>query len=83
MGYKGYMTGHGFRGLASTILHELGHAPQHIEVQLAHLKQNKVSAAYDHALYLGPRTKMMQEWADFLEKTQRSGKVQPFRKVEA
>jgi integrase len=79
MGYKGQMTGHGFRGLASTILHEKGYAHEHIELQLAHAPRNAVSAAYNHALYLEPRAKMMQEWADFLEQTQRGGKVIPFR----
>jgi integrase len=75
MDYKGRMTGHGFRGLASTILHEQGYAHEHIEIQLAHAPRNAVSAAYNHALYLGPRAKMMQDWADFLEHTQRGGKV--------
>jgi integrase len=75
MGFKGKMTGHGFRGLASTILHEQGYPHDHIELQLAHSPRNAVSAAYNHALYLGPRTKMMQDWADFLESTQRGGKL--------
>jgi integrase len=75
MGYKGEMTGHGFRGVASTILHEGGYLEAHIDVQLAHIKKNKVSGAYDHAQYLGPRTRMMQDWADFLEKSLRTGKV--------
>jgi integrase len=79
MGYKGRMTGHGFRGLASTILHEQGFNHEHIELQLAHAPRNAVSAAYNHALYLEPRTRMMQDWADFLERTQRGGKVLPFR----
>jgi integrase len=79
MGYKGRMTGHGFRGLASTILHEKGYGHEHIELQLAHAPRNAVSAAYNHALYLEPRAKMMQDWADFLEQTQRGGKVIPFR----
>ena len=79
MGYKGRMTGHGFRGLASTILHEQGYAHEHIELQLAHAPRNAVSAAYNHALYLEPRARMMQDWADFLEQTQRGGKVLPFR----
>jgi integrase len=83
MGYKGRMTGHGFRGLASTILHEQGCAHEHIELQLAHAPRNAVSAAYNHALYLEPRAKMMQEWADFLERTQRGGKVLPFRGTAA
>jgi integrase len=81
MGYKGKMTGHGFRGLASTILHERGYAHEHIELQLAHAPRNAVSAAYNHALHLKARTKMMQEWADFLEHTQRGPKVLPFREV--
>ncbi len=79
MGYKGRMTGHGFRGLASTILHEQGWPHDHIELQLAHAPRNAVSAAYNHALYLEPRAKMMQGWADYLEQTQRGGKVLPFR----
>lgn len=83
MGYQGRMTGHGFRGLASTILHERGYPHEHIELQLAHAPRNAVSAAYNHALYLEPRTKMMQGWADFLELTQRGGKALPFREVVA
>jgi len=70
MGYRGIMTGHGFRGVASTVLHELGYEDAHIEVQLAHLKRsnNKTSAAYDYAKYLEPRTKMMQDWSDYLDR---------------
>ena len=68
MGYKGVQTGHGFRGLASTILHERGFDPEHIELQLAHARRNKVSAAYNHALYLEPRVQMMQDWADYLDR---------------
>jgi integrase len=82
MGYKGRMTGHGFRGLASTILHERGYAHEHIELQLAHAPRNAVSAAYNHALYLEPRVEMMQDWADLLENTQRGAKVLPFRERE-
>jgi integrase len=78
MGYGGVMTGHGFRGLASTLLHEQGWPHEHIELQLAHAQRNAVSAAYNHALYLEPRAKMMQHWADFLEQTQRGGKVISF-----
>jgi integrase len=67
IGYKGRMTGHGFRGLASTILHEQGFEHAHIELQLAHQERNQVSAAYNHATYLKQRLKMMQSWADFLD----------------
>lgn len=79
MGYKGRMTGHGFRGLASTTLQEQAYAHEHIELQLAHAPRNALSAAYNHALYLEPRARMMQDWADFLEQTQRGGKVLGFR----
>jgi hypothetical protein len=61
------MTGHGFRGLASTILHEQGFDHAHIELQLAHQERNSVSAAYNHATYLEQRAKMMQSWANFLD----------------
>jgi len=67
MGYRSRMTGHGFRGVASTILHEQGWPHEHIELQLAHQERNAVSAAYNHALYLEPRAKMMQAWANYLD----------------
>jgi integrase len=75
MGFKGKMTGHGFRGVASTILHELEYSHDHIELQLAHAPRNSVSAAYNHALHLKPRMKMMQDWANYLEQAQRGAKV--------
>lgn len=67
MGYMGKMTGHGFRGLASTTLHEQGYMHDAIEVQLAHKTGNAVSQAYNHAQHLQYRTKMMQEWANFID----------------
>jgi integrase len=67
MGYRGRMTGHGFRGIASTILHENGFEEAHIELQLAHMKRDKVAAAYNHAKYLKQRAEMMQWWADYLD----------------
>ena len=67
LGYQGRMTGHGFRGLASTILNESGFEEAHVELQLAHMKRNKVAAAYNHAKYLKQRTVMMQWWADYLD----------------
>jgi hypothetical protein len=72
------MTGHGFRGIASMILHEQEYAHEHIELQFAHAPRNAVSAAYNHALHLKPRGKMMQDWADFMEHAQRGGKVLSF-----
>jgi integrase len=68
LGYRSRMTGHGFRGVASTILHEQGWPHEHIELQLAHQERNAVSAAYNHALYVEPRARMMQAWADYVDK---------------
>lgn len=69
MGYTSdEMTGHGFRSMASTLLHELGYQHQVIERQLAHGERNQVSAAYNFAEHLPERRKMMQEWADYLDK---------------
>jgi integrase len=79
MGYKGTMTGHGFRGLASTMLHEREYPQDHIELQLAHARRNAVSAAYNHAQHLTARAKMMQEWADILDRALKGATVLPFR----
>jgi len=66
MGYHSRMTGHGFRGLASTILNENGFKGDWIERQLAHTERNDVRAAYNHAQYLIERKRMMQWWGDYL-----------------
>jgi integrase len=83
LGFKGRMTGHGFRGILSTVLHEQVYNHDWVEIQLAHLPANKVSAAYNHAAYLQPRAAMMQSWADFITGTEQSGKVLLFRKEGA
>ncbi|WP_186143722.1 tyrosine-type recombinase/integrase [Burkholderia gladioli] len=67
MGYKSRMTGHGFRGLAATVLRELGYSRDVVDRQLAHAERNQVTAAYVHAEYLPERRKMMQHWADHLD----------------
>lgn len=68
MGYsKDEMCTHGFRSLASTLLNELGYNRDWIERQLAHGERNDVRAAYNYAECLPQRTKMMQEWADYLD----------------
>ncbi|MBS0236207.1 MAG: tyrosine-type recombinase/integrase [Proteobacteria bacterium] len=68
MGYHSRATGHGFRATASTILNEHGFRSEVIERQLAHAERNKVRASYNHAQYLPERQKMMQWWADYLDK---------------
>ncbi len=62
------LTTHGFRHTASTMLNELGYNSDWIEKQLAHTSANSVRGIYNHAIYLQDRKRMMQEWADFLDK---------------
>lgn len=69
LGYtKDQMTGHGFRSIASTLLNEQGWNRDAIERQLAHSERDGVRAAYNYAEYLHERKKMMQSWADYLDK---------------
>jgi len=82
MGFgKEEMSGHGFRGMASTLLHELGWKTELIEMQLAHKDQNAVRAAYNHARYLPERTEMLQAWADYLDNLKEGGKVIPMKRA--
>jgi integrase len=81
MGYpKEEMTGHGFRSMASTLLHEQGWNHQAIERQLAHAERNAVSAAYNFAEHLPERRKMMQAWADYLDGLKAGAEVIPLFK---
>lgn len=70
MGYSNEtMTAHGFRAMARTILDEvLGIPSDHIEAQLAHKPAGALGAAYNRSKYLKDREKMMQVWADYLDK---------------
>lgn len=69
LGYSGdEMTSHGFRAMASTLLHEQGWPPEVIELQLAHAQRNQVAAAYNRSARLKERKKMMQKWADYLDR---------------
>lgn len=63
----GYMTSHGFRHMASTMLNELGFDPDVIELQLAHINKDRIRATYNKAQLMNKRTTMMQAWADYLE----------------
>ena len=68
MGYKGEMSGHGFRALAmSTIKEKLGYRHEVIDRQLAHVHKDKIARAYDRAEFLEQRREMMQAWADYLD----------------
>lgn len=75
MGYKGEMTGHGWRTVASTWANEEGYGKDAIERQLAHSPEDKVRSAYNRAEYMKERRPMLQAWADFLDKVD-SGSAQ-------
>ena len=81
LGYdKDAMTAHGFRSMASTLLHEQGYAADWIERQLAHAERNKVRAAYNYAQHLPERRKMMQSWADYLDALRAGAAVVAFKR---
>lgn len=67
MGYRGQMTGHGYRTLASTILNENKFDKDAIERQLSHEDEDKVRSAYNRAEYLLERKYFMQWWGNFLD----------------
>ena len=71
MGYdtKTEITGHGFRAMARTILHEeLHQQPDVIEHQLAHKVPDALGTAYNRTKFIKDRRHMMQIWADYLDK---------------
>ena len=70
------MTGHGFRAMARTILDEvLGFRPDFIEHQLAHSVRDPLGRAYNRTAHLAGRRKMMQAWADWLDRQRTGAKV--------
>jgi integrase len=80
MGYdtKTEITGHGFRAMARTILHqELGVKPEVIEHQLAHRVPDALGTAYNRTKFLKERRAMMQQWADYLDKLKAGAEVIP------
>ncbi len=66
LGYKGRMTGHGFRSVASTILNTMQFNQDAIERQLGHLDPNKIRGIYNRAKYLPDRQRIMEAWSDYL-----------------
>lgn len=81
LGYTGdEMTGHGFRTVASTFLNEQGWNRDLIELQLAHSERDETRAAYNQAQRLDDRRKMMQAWADYLDRLRAGNVVSIFAK---
>lgn len=67
MGYKGIATPHGFRALSCGLLNEQGFNSDAIELQLSHVEENKMKAAYNRAEYADERREMMQWYSDYLK----------------
>ena len=75
---KDEMSGHGFRAIARTILDEvLGFRPDLIEHQLAHRVRDPNGRAYNRTAHLPERRRMMQAWADYLDKLKAGAEVVP------
>lgn len=70
-GYKGRMTGHGWRSVGSTWANESGLNPDAIEMQLAHV-DGSVRGIYNRARYMDERRPMLQAWADWLDEQGRT-----------
>lgn len=83
MGFtKDEMSGHGFRAMARTMIRqELHLEAEYIELQLAHATKSQNGTAYDRVSFLPERKKMMQQWADYLDRLKTGAKVIPLRKV--
>lgn len=77
MGFKGRMTGHGFRSVGSTWANEHGYNPDAIERQLAHVPENRIRATYNRAAYLPERRAMLQDWADWFDSCGQVDSVRP------
>jgi integrase len=76
------ITGHGFRAMARTILHErLNIDPAIIEHQLAHKVPDTLGSAYNRTKFIEQRKIMMQSWADYLDELKAGAIVVPFKKA--
>lgn len=79
IGYKGRMTGHGFRSLARTVLGDMGYRWEVLEAVLSHALTNETAAAYIRTTYFEERRGIMQQWADYLAKVEQGAEVIPLR----
>ena len=82
MGFtKEEMSGHGFRAMARTMIRqELHLEAEYIELQLAHATKSQNGTAYDRVSFLPERKRMMQLWADYLDRLKTGAKVIPLKR---
>ena len=88
MGFKGEMSAHGFRSMASTLLNDMRRPDggrmwdaDAIERQLSHKDKNSIRGAYNRGQYLEERRRMLQHWADYLDQLRTGAQVIPFRSL--
>ncbi|HGM4172724.1 TPA: tyrosine-type recombinase/integrase [Pseudomonas aeruginosa] len=67
LGFEGQLTGHGIRATITTALNEFGYPKVWIDAQLSHTSSQGGGEAYNHAEYVEPRRKMMQDWANRID----------------
>lgn len=79
IGYKGKMTGHGFRSLARTMLGDMGYRWEVLEAMLSHALENQTAAAYIRTTYFEERRGIMQQWGNYLDKAEAGAKIIPIR----
>lgn len=82
-GYRDRFTPHGVRGTFSTRANEAGWSGDVVELCLAHTERNAVRRAYNHALHLDERRRLLQWWADLTDQARASRTVVPFRRAAA
>ena len=76
------LSGHGFRAVARTILDEKhGVRPDFVQHQLAHAVRDPNGRAYNRTAHLAERRKMMQQWADYLDRLKAGAEVVPLHKT--
>ena len=79
LGWGGKYSPHATRTTGSTKLNEMGFSSDWIERQLAHVEKDSVRRTYNHADYLADRARMMQQWADYLDKLKAGAEIVPLR----
>jgi integrase len=83
LGYAERFSPHGARGTFSTLMNSRGYNADWIEKQLAHDDSDAVRKSYNHAMHLGDRATMMQDYADLLDEKRQGAQVIQLRKVAA
>lgn len=75
------MTGHGFRAMARTLLAERLNVDEAvIEAQLAHAVKDSLGRAYNRTEFLDQRRRMLQTWADYLDKLRTGAEIIPIKR---